>query len=149
MNLLMRRSKLTHTHTHKYTHTNTHTHMFRNESINATFALHAQCAAQHKRIMAIAAQFKGLDAGEENGYRGYFLTFMIAYLRDFGVNFSFIAESFETTVPWSNVMMVCESVKKRINETCAQVRIKAPDLANAQAVLYSDSFSVGSLGRVS
>lgn len=46
--------------------------------------------------MAIAGQFRGLDAGEENGYRGYFLTFMIAYLRDFGVNFSFIAESFET-----------------------------------------------------
>lgn len=25
---------------------------------------------------------------------------MIAYLRDFGMNFHFIAESFETSVPW-------------------------------------------------
>jgi len=134
---------------HTHTHTIRHTCIFRNKSNITTVALPAQCAAQHKRIMAIATQFKGLDAGEENGYRGYFLTFMIAYLRDFGVNFSFIAESFETTVPWSNVMMVCESVKKRINETCAQVRSNAPDLANAHVVSRADSFSVGNLGQVS
>lgn len=52
--------------------------------------------AQARKLVAVAQQFRGVDAGEENGYRGYFLTFMIAYLRDFGIQFSFIAESFET-----------------------------------------------------
>jgi alkyldihydroxyacetonephosphate synthase len=42
--------------------------------------------AQKTRIYGIASKFRGLDAGEENGHRGYFLTFMIAYLRDFGMN---------------------------------------------------------------
>ena len=40
---------------------------------------------------------------------------MIAYLRDFGMNYHFIAESFETSVPWSNVLLVCERVKKRVH----------------------------------
>jgi len=36
---------------------------------------------------------------------------MIAYLRDFGFNYSFMAESFETSVPWDNVQPLCVSVK--------------------------------------
>jgi alkyldihydroxyacetonephosphate synthase len=44
-----------------------------------------------------------MRAGKENGERGYFLTYVIAYLRDFALLYSFIAESFETSVPWSNV----------------------------------------------
>ena len=40
-------------------------------------------------------------AGEENGKRGFFLTYQIAYLRDFGLNYSVIAESFETSCPWT------------------------------------------------
>jgi len=98
-----------------------------------------QVAAQHKRIGQIAGQFKGLDAGSENGYRGYFLTFMIAYLRDFGVNFSFIAESFETTVPWSNVLMVCESVKRRVKETCVQAGIKTEPFVSCRVTQLYDT----------
>jgi alkyldihydroxyacetonephosphate synthase len=30
---------------------------------------------------------------------------MIAYLRDFGLNFRFLAESFETSVAWDSVMV--------------------------------------------
>ena len=30
------------------------------------------------------------------------------------MNYHFIAESFETSVPWSNVLLVCERVKKRV-----------------------------------
>ena len=35
---------------------------------------------------------------------------MIAYLRDLGLDYSFVAESFETSVPWSNVLVLCEKV---------------------------------------
>lgn len=34
-----------------------------------------------KRILAIAKTFGGISAGENNGERGYMLTFVIAYLR--------------------------------------------------------------------
>ena len=41
------------------------------------------------------------NAVAENGKRGYLLTFVIAYLRDIGFEFRYLAESFETSVPWS------------------------------------------------
>ena len=84
----------------------------------------AEIAAQKRRIYGIASQFRGLDAGEENGHRGYFLTFMIAYLRDFGMNYHFIAESFETSVPWSNALMLCERVKAKVVDSCREHGVK-------------------------
>jgi hypothetical protein len=43
-------------------------------------------------------------SGEENGLKGYTLTFMIAYLRDIGLDYQVVAESFETSVPWDRVI---------------------------------------------
>lgn len=54
-------------------------------------------------INRVAAQYKGLHGGGENGMKGYFLTFLIAYLRDFASEYCYVAESFETSCPWSNV----------------------------------------------
>ena len=75
---------------------------------------------QEKRIYATSAKYGGLAGGEENGRRGYFLTYMIAYLRDFGLNYYFMAESFETSVPWSNVLEVCTKVKDKIVTSCKE-----------------------------
>lgn len=75
---------------------------------------------QQKKVYQIASQHGGLLGGEENGRRGYFLTYMIAYLRDFGMNYYFIAESFETSVPWANVLEVCYKVKERIINSCKE-----------------------------
>ncbi|TWW80839.1 Alkyldihydroxyacetonephosphate synthase, peroxisomal [Takifugu flavidus] len=59
---------------------------------------------QHeKQVYDIAAKFGGLAAGEDNGQRGYMLTFVIAYLRDLGMDYYVIGESFETSVPWDRV----------------------------------------------
>jgi alkyldihydroxyacetonephosphate synthase len=55
-------------------------------------------------------------AGEENGLRGYFLTYVIAYIRDYVANYRFVAESFETSVPYRNLPTLCENVKKRLVE---------------------------------
>jgi len=38
-------------------------------------------AQQEKLIYEIASKYKGMPAGEENGARGYMLTFVVAYLR--------------------------------------------------------------------
>jgi alkyldihydroxyacetonephosphate synthase len=44
-----------------------------------------------KVVYGIAKKHKGFKAGAENGERGYFLTFMIGYLRDFSLKYNFIA----------------------------------------------------------
>jgi alkyldihydroxyacetonephosphate synthase len=70
--------------------------------------------SQKKALEKITAGYSGMHAGAENGLKGYFLTYMIAYMRDFGFEFNFMAESFETSVAWDAVVPMCESVKERI-----------------------------------
>jgi alkyldihydroxyacetonephosphate synthase len=66
-----------------------------------------------------------MPAGEENGLRGYFLTYVIAYIRDFVANFFFVAESFETSVPWNKVTDLCNNVSKRVIDACVKRGIPA------------------------
>lgn len=57
----------------------------------------------HAQITALATSMGGLIGGAENGMRGYLLTFLIAYTRDFALNHNTLGESFELSCPWSNV----------------------------------------------
>lgn len=75
---------------------------------------------QEKFIYNLASQYNGIKAGPDNGIRGYFLTYVIAYLRDFGQNHHFMAESFETAVPWDKMTNMIEKVNKRIMDSCRQ-----------------------------
>ena len=61
-----------------------------------------------------------MKAGEENGRRGYFLTYMIAYLRDYALDYFYVAESFETSVPWANVHQLVSNVKKKLTQSCKE-----------------------------
>ena len=79
---------------------------------------------QQKIVYGIAKKYKGFRAGAENGERGYFLTFMIGYLRDFGFKYNFIAESFETSLPWKDVGKMCTAVGKRITDDCKKLGVK-------------------------
>lgn len=54
-----------------------------------------------KNCFEIAAKYGGLSGGAENGIKGYQLTYMIAYIRDFCLLNNVVAESFETSCPWS------------------------------------------------
>lgn len=49
---------------------------------------------------------------------------MIGYLRDFGFRYNFIAESFETSLPWKDVGKMCTAVSKRIIAECKKHGIK-------------------------
>src|SRR3989454_7321030 len=69
---------------------------------------------QQRDLYRIAARHGGMKAGVENGRRGYQLTFSIAYIRDFLMNYYIIAESFETSAPWSNALALCDNVKRRL-----------------------------------
>ncbi|KNC48317.1 alkyl-dihydroxyacetonephosphate synthase [Thecamonas trahens ATCC 50062] len=79
----------------------------------------ADIAAQEAALYPIAARHGGMPADEENGRRGYALTFMIAYIRDLAFQYCFLAESFETSVPWSGVRHLCTSVKAAIVDAAA------------------------------
>jgi len=72
--------------------------------------------AQQSALFRIARKHGGLRAGSENGKRGYELTFAIAYIRDFVMQYYLLAESFETSVVWSKTLALCENVKRRVHE---------------------------------
>jgi alkyldihydroxyacetonephosphate synthase len=75
-----------------------------------------EVAEQQRNVYRIAARFGGIKAGAENGARGYQLTFGIAYIRDWIMNHFLLGESFETSVPWSQTLALCENVKRRIRD---------------------------------
>ena len=71
---------------------------------------------QEKSVYSIASRYGGMKAGSENGERGYQLTFGIAYISDFVMNHYILGESFETSVPWSKALSLCDNVNRRIGE---------------------------------
>lgn len=98
-----------------------------------------EVAAQQRRIYEIASQFRGIPAGEENGKRGYMLTFVIAYLRDLGFDYHFLAESFETSVPWDRVSDLCRNVKETLVRKCGELGVKHPPLATCRVTQTYDA----------
>ena len=71
---------------------------------------------EQRDVYRIAARHGGMKAGSENGRRGYQLTFSIAYIRDFLMSYYIIAESFETSVPWSKALALCDNVRRRLTD---------------------------------
>lgn len=71
-----------------------------------------EVARQQREVYHIAAGHGGMNAGSENGRRGYQLTYSIAYIRDFLLNYYIIAESFETSCAWSDALAIDANVKR-------------------------------------
>ena len=69
---------------------------------------------QERVLYRVAARHGGLKAGAGNGERGYQLTFGIAYIRDLTFEHWAIAESFETSVPWSRAIELYDRVRVRV-----------------------------------
>ncbi|XP_033211357.1 alkyldihydroxyacetonephosphate synthase isoform X2 [Belonocnema kinseyi] len=78
----------------------------------------ADVSAQEQKIYRIAKKFSGVPAGETNGERGYTLTFVIAYIRDLGLDYGVLSESFETSVSWNRAFSLCRNVKERVIRDC-------------------------------
>jgi alkyldihydroxyacetonephosphate synthase len=83
-----------------------------------------ETSIQERNAISIAKKYGGMNAGEENGMRGYFLTFMIAYIRDFIMGKYYIAESMETSCPWSKVSSSISKCKEKIHELCRLKGVK-------------------------
>ncbi len=75
-----------------------------------------QVTAEQRSVYRIAKRYGGMKGGAENGKRGYQLTFGIAYMRDWILNHFLLAESFETSVAWSDALSLCKNVKQRLRE---------------------------------
>ncbi|KAG5671440.1 hypothetical protein PVAND_001636 [Polypedilum vanderplanki] len=78
---------------------------------------------QEKLIYEIADRYSGLKAGETNGQKGYVMTFLIAYIRDFALDQGIISESFETSVPWDKCLSLCNNVKACMHAECKKYGI--------------------------
>ncbi|HEX6384264.1 MAG TPA: FAD-binding oxidoreductase [Anaerolineae bacterium] len=75
-----------------------------------------EVAYQERQVYRNAKKYGGIAGGEGNGKRGYMLTYAIAYIRDFLSDYHIIGETYETTVPWGNVMEVCNAVAQKVQE---------------------------------
>lgn len=73
-----------------------------------------EVAAQQRQVRKLAKRHGGMAGGSQNGLRGYQLTYGIAYIRDWILSHWLIAESFETSVPWTRIVPLIEAVKRRI-----------------------------------
>lgn len=69
---------------------------------------------QRRYVYSLAKRHGGMSGGASNGRRGYMLTYGIAYIRDWILNHWLIAESFETSVAWTDTLALIDRVKKRI-----------------------------------
>jgi len=87
---------------------------------------------QQRDLYRIAARHGGMKAGGENGRRGYQLTYSIAYIRDFLMNYYIIAESFETSVAWSDAMALCTNVKRRLLDEYARRKLPGKPFVTAR-----------------
>ena len=92
----------------------------------------AEVREQWRQVWAECKAHGGAMGDAESGRRGFFLTYMIAYLRDFGLSLSFVSESFETTVPWSRVVELCAAVKRCIEDTAKQAGVPAAPLVGCR-----------------
>ena len=83
----------------------------------------SEVEAEEAAVRRLAARHGGMRAGADNGKRGYLLTFGIAYIRDFVMKHHILGESFETSVPWTQALALCESVKRRVGDEYAALEL--------------------------
>jgi len=96
---------------------------------------------QQKQVYAISKKHHGVKADATNGKRGYELTFMIAYLRDFAFQIGMMSESFETSVPWSHTSILCQRVKERVRTTSRLLKVPGEPFTSCRV---TQTYDVGS-----
>jgi len=64
---------------------------------------------------------------------------MIAYIRDVALDYHFMAESFETSVPWSKVHVLIPAVKERIAKEARLRHVPGEPLISARVTQTYDT----------
>ncbi|XP_055644534.1 alkyldihydroxyacetonephosphate synthase-like [Toxorhynchites rutilus septentrionalis] len=103
----------------------------------------AKSVANHeKQVLRIAKKHGGISGGEKNGKKGYVLTFVCAYIRDFAWDYNIVGESFETAVEWDKCVSLCTNVKDCILRECTKRDIKYIALSVRITQSYDDGCCV-------
>ncbi|MEX2181207.1 MAG: FAD-binding oxidoreductase [Gemmatimonadaceae bacterium] len=102
-----------------------------------------EVAQQRAAVNRLSRKYGGMHAGAENGRKGYQLTFGIAYLRDFVMKLGVVAESFETSVAWSDTVTLCDRVKQRLYDEYARTGLPGRPFVTARVTqLYGSGVCV-------
>jgi alkyldihydroxyacetonephosphate synthase len=96
-------------------------------------------ANQQSVVKRLASKYGGVHAGAENGAKGYQLTFGIAYIRDFVMGFGILAESFETSVSWTDVRTLIARVKERLQDEFRKLGLPGNPFVTARITQLYDS----------
>ncbi|PTB62276.1 alkyl-dihydroxyacetonephosphate synthase [Trichoderma citrinoviride] len=98
---------------------------------------------QEHVVKRLVKKHGGVNAGAENGRRGYQMRYNIAYIRDFAIQHYVLAESFETSVPWSQVLDLCDRVKARLRREHEERRLQGKPLVTCRVTqLYETGVAV-------
>eukprot|EP00921_Rhytidocystis_pertsovi_P021651 GHVQ01034574.1.p1 GENE.GHVQ01034574.1~~GHVQ01034574.1.p1 ORF type:complete len:808 (+),score=94.83 GHVQ01034574.1:163-2586(+) len=95
--------------------------------------------SNEQSIYRLCREYQGLPGGSRLGQQGYNLTFMIAYIRDFVMDYHWIFESFETSVCWDRVRECCDKVRVKVYEDCKAYHVRYdPVLMIRMAQVYDE-----------
>ncbi|XP_055644524.1 alkyldihydroxyacetonephosphate synthase-like [Toxorhynchites rutilus septentrionalis] len=103
----------------------------------------AKSVAYHEeQIIRIAKKYGGVGGGEKNGKKGYMLTFVVAYIRDFAWDLNIVGESFETSVAWDKCLLLCTNVRACIEREVAKREIRYFVVSTRVTQSYDDGACV-------
>jgi len=94
---------------------------------------------QKSKMTKLASKHGGIRTGPKMGKSGYDLTFAIAYLRDFALSYNILAESFETFVPWSQLVSLVQLTKERIEHEYQQRLLPGRPMISARVTQLYDN----------
>lgn len=77
-----------------------------------------------RQVEQLAKQYGGFGAGDAAGKDGYNLTFGIAYIRDFLLQYWTLGDSFETAVPWGKVNDVIAAVRAAVAQAHTEQKLQ-------------------------
>jgi len=98
-----------------------------------------EVAFQQKLLAQLVARAGGMWGGATSGEAGYALTFAIAYLRDFGLDYRILSESLETMAPWSSVAKVWPAVVAAVRAEHRALRLPGqPFMSCRMTQLYDE-----------
>lgn len=94
------------------------------------------------QIKQIASKYKAVFGGSENGRAGYNLTHSIAYIRDFTLDYRMMGETFETSIEWSKIELMGESVKQTLRDISNKYIKTSPFLSYRVSQCYNTGVCV-------
>jgi len=99
----------------------------------------AEVAVQKRLLAQLVSRMGGVWGGASSGEAGYALTFAIAYLRDFGLDYRILSESLETMAPWSAIGKVWPAVVAAVRAEHRALRLPGqPFLSCRMTQLYDE-----------